>query len=190
MACLRRHPYLEIMMIYDIFSTRFGDMMACGTEEALQGFYFTGQKYDKAVEPAWHHAPDHALLRELRAQFKAYEKQAMSGFDLPLDPQGTDFQKRVWRALLDIPAGDTSTYGAIAVLAASKAAVRAVGSAIGRNPISVIIPCHRVLGSSGSLTGYAGGLPRKAALLQHEGAAFLGIPGAGPPDHTTQDLFA
>lgn len=181
-------------MIYDIFASRFGEMMVCGTAEAIQGLYFIGQKYDKPVVPTWNRAPGDPLLRELRAQFRAYEKQATSAFDLPLDPQGTPFQQRVWRALLDIPAGKTSTYGAVAEIAASKAAVRAVGSAIGRNPVSVIIPCHRVLGSTGTLTGYAGGLPRKAALLQHEGAAFVGMPGAvALPEETrnrTRDLFA
>ena len=157
-------------MIYDRFDTRFGPVMACGSDQALQGLYFIGQKYEQAVLPEWLHAPEAPLMRELRRQFKAYDRQAIAGFDLPLDPQGTPFQKKVWQALLAIASGQTSTYGRIAEQAASPRAVRAVGLAIGRNPISVIIPCHRVLGSDGSLTGYAGGLPRKAALLHHEGA--------------------
>jgi methylated-DNA-[protein]-cysteine S-methyltransferase len=170
-------------MIYDIFSTRFGDTLICAKNDALCGLYFIGQKYQALVQPEWQQQQDDALLREVRAQFKAYERSGIAGFDLPLDPQGTEFQKRVWTALLSIPVGTTCTYGHIAQMAANMAAVRAVGSAIGKNPISIIIPCHRVVGSNGSLTGYAGGLSRKAALLQHEGASFVGMT-------DTPDLFA
>jgi methylated-DNA-[protein]-cysteine S-methyltransferase len=88
-----------------------------------------------------------------------------------LDLRGTPFQRAVWTALQTLPAGATSTYAAMAKEAGSPAAVRAAGAAIGRNPVSVIVPCHRVLGRDGSLTGYAGGLERKRALLAHEGAA-------------------
>jgi methylated-DNA-[protein]-cysteine S-methyltransferase len=170
-------------MIYDIFPTRFGDTLICADQGALRGLYFIGQKYQALVQPDWIEASQDALLLEVKAQFKAYEKNGVAGFDLPLDPQGTDFQKKVWTALLGIRVGTTSTYGQIAKQAASMAAVRAVGSAIGKNPISIIIPCHRVVGSDGSLTGYAGGLSRKASLLKHEGASFVGIA-------ETPDLFA
>ena len=178
-------------MIYDIFHTRFGDMMVCATEQVIRGLYFVGQKYEGKIQSDWNLQPKHALLLELKAQFKAYEKQAIKGFDLPLDPQGTDFQKRVWQALLAIPLSTTTTYGRIAAQASSKTAVRAAGSAIGHNPISVIIPCHRVIGSTGELTGYAGGLARKVALLAHEGAV-LSKQGALPlqKDCLKQDLFA
>jgi methylated-DNA-[protein]-cysteine S-methyltransferase len=92
-------------------------------------------------------------------------------FDLPLDfAQGTAFQQDVWRALLKIPRGATRSYGALSADVGNPAAVRAVAGAVGRNPLSIIVPCHRVLGADGSLTGYAGGLERKAALLQLEGA--------------------
>ena len=90
---------------------------------------------------------------------------------LPLDLHGTPFQRAVWQALLDLPAGATSTYGRIATAAGSPAAVRAAGAAIGRNPVSIFVPCHRVIGRDGSLTGYAGGLDRKRALLRLEGVA-------------------
>ncbi len=183
MACLCCHSYLEITMIYDIFPTRFGDTMICAENDALRGLYFLGQKYQALVLPDWSQAPQDSLLQEVKAQFKAYEKSGIAGFDVPLDPQGTEFQKKVWKALLTISVGTTSTYGRIAKMAASMAAVRAVGSAIGKNPISIIIPCHRVLGSDGSLTGYAGGLSRKAVLLKHEGASFVGM-------SETSDLFA
>ncbi len=170
-------------MIYDIFPTRFGDTLVCAEDDALRGLYFIGQKYQALVLASWQAAPQDALLREVKAQFKAYEKSGVAGFDVPLNPQGTEFQKKVWTALLTIPVGTTTTYGRIAQTAATMAAVRAVGSAIGKNPISIIIPCHRVVGSDGSLTGYAGGLSRKASLLKHEGASFVGM-------SETPDLFA
>jgi methylated-DNA-[protein]-cysteine S-methyltransferase len=169
-------------MIYDLFPSRFGEILICAQDDALRGLYFIGQKYQALVRPDWQQLPADALLREVRAQFKAYEKNGVAGFDVPLQPQGTDFQKKVWSALLTIPVTTTTTYGSIALQAASMAAVRAVGSAIGKNPISVIIPCHRVVGSDGSLTGYAGGLSRKAILLAHEGASFVGM-------ESTPDLF-
>jgi methylated-DNA-[protein]-cysteine S-methyltransferase len=94
-------------------------------------------------------------------------------FRVPLDLQGTAFQRAVWRALLDVPPGHTSTYGAIARQVGAPQASRAAGAAIGRNPVAIIVPCHRIVGSDGSLTGFAGGLKRKEALLQHEGALLV-----------------
>jgi methylated-DNA-[protein]-cysteine S-methyltransferase len=106
-------------------------------------------------------------------QLSEYFAGRRAAFELPLDLRGgTAFQQSVWQALLHIPSGATSSYGALSTLIGKSAAVRAVGAAVGRNPLSVVVPCHRVLGSDGSLTGYAGGLPRKSALLQLEGAAF------------------
>jgi len=94
-------------------------------------------------------------------------------FDVELDPQGTPFQRTVWKALLDVKPGETSTYGEIARRIGMPHASRAVGAAIGRNPIAIIVPCHRIIGSDGSLTGYAGGMPRKEFLLQHEGVLLV-----------------
>ena len=94
-------------------------------------------------------------------------------FKVPLDLQGTAFQRAVWRALLDVPPGHTSTYGAIARQVGAAQASRAAGAAIGRNPVAIIVPCHRIVGSDGSLTGFAGGLRRKEQLLQHEGALLV-----------------
>jgi methylated-DNA-[protein]-cysteine S-methyltransferase len=112
--------------------------------------------------------PAHPLLAAAIVQLGAYWRGAIAGFDLPLDPRGTAFQQAVWQQLRAIPCGSTATYGAIAARAGSAGAVRAVGAAVGRNPVSVIVPCHRVLGADGSLTGYAGGLDRKRALLRLE----------------------
>lgn len=109
------------------------------------------------------------LLREARNQLTAYFARRLETFTLPLAPNGTDFQRRVWSELTKIPFGTTISYGQLARRLSNEAAVRAVGAANGRNPIPIIVPCHRVIGSDGSLTGFGGGLHRKAWLLRHEG---------------------
>ena len=112
-----------------------------------------------------------AWLRAAARQLAQYLAGTRQAFDLPLDLSGgTPFQQAVWRALLAIPSGATTSYGALARALGSPTAVRAVGAAVGRNPISIVVPCHRVLGAGGALTGYAGGLARKQALLRLEGA--------------------
>ncbi|MFC5179170.1 methylated-DNA--[protein]-cysteine S-methyltransferase [Nocardioides taihuensis] len=109
---------------------------------------------------------DHPLLRECRSQLEAYFARELKEFDLPLAPHGSAFQQRVWDALLGIGYGETASYGQIAHrLGMTNAASRAVGLANGRNPIPIVIPCHRVIGADGTLTGYAGGLERKQLLL-------------------------
>ncbi len=113
----------------------------------------------------------HPVLAEATRQLATYFAGELRSFDLPLAPAGTDFQRAVWRALLDIPFGETRSYADIARAIGNPAAVRAVGLANGRNPISIVVPCHRVIGSDGSLTGYGGGLDRKRGLLRHEGIA-------------------
>jgi len=107
---------------------------------------------------------------ELRAQLDAYFAGHLRGFTQRLTPQGTDFQRAVWAALEDIPYGTTTTYAALARRIGQPRAVRAVGAANGANPIAILLPCHRVIGADGSLTGYGGGLPRKVTLLRLEGA--------------------
>ncbi|MGD0497860.1 MAG: methylated-DNA--[protein]-cysteine S-methyltransferase [Bryobacteraceae bacterium] len=110
----------------------------------------------------------HALLVEAARQLRAYFDGHLRQFDLPLDPAGTDFQKRVWNALLGIPYGETRSYAEIAEAIGSPQAVRAVGAANGANPIPIVVPCHRVIGSGGKLTGYGGGLALKKRLLELE----------------------
>ena len=112
---------------------------------------------------------DHPVLRETERQLREYFDGQRDRFDLPLDFAGTDFQKSVWAALLTIPFGETRSYGQIAAQIGSPRAVRAVGAANGRNPISIVAPCHRVIGSNGALTGFAGGLEAKETLLAIEG---------------------
>ncbi len=115
-------------------------------------------------------APDdaHPVLMETMRQLRGYFAGEVTTFDLPLDMRGTDFQKSVWAALLAIPYGDTRSYGAIAREIGRPGASRAVGAANGRNPLSIVAPCHRVVGTGGHLTGFAGGLEAKAALLALE----------------------
>ncbi len=120
------------------------------------------------IDPLWQSAD--AELDEVCRQLDAYFVGRRRTFDLRLAPRGTEFQQAVWQALLTIPFGQTSSYSALAAQIGRPNAMRAVGAANGANPIAVIIPCHRVIGRDGSLTGYAGGLPRKTLLLQLEGA--------------------
>lgn len=155
------------------FTSPLGPLTAAATRQGLAGLWFDGQ----AHHPGPLDAPDdpgHPVLAQAQRELAAYWQDAGAAFGVPLDLQGTDFQRKVWRALLGIRPGSTSTYASVAALAGSPAAVRAAGAAIGRNPVSIIVPCHRVLGRDGLLTGYAGGLERKAALLRREGA----MPGA------------
>lgn len=165
------HPRIEAQTQ---IATPLGPLLAAATAQGLAGLWFDGQQHHPGELPAPEQA-DHphlaAAARVLAGYF--HGEAATLRADLwqqavPLDLHGTPFQCAVWQALLAIPAGRTSTYGAIAAQAGNAAAVRAAGAAIGRNPVSILVPCHRVLGRDGSLTGYAGGLPRKQALLQLE----------------------
>jgi len=114
---------------------------------------------------------DDPLLRDAASQLRAYFAGALTRFDLPLSPRGTEFQRRVWDAVARVPYGTTTTYSAVAAALARPTAFRAVGAANGRNPLPIIVPCHRVIGASGALTGYGGGLERKRALLDLEAAS-------------------
>jgi methylated-DNA-[protein]-cysteine S-methyltransferase len=124
------------------------------------------------VDPSW--TLDGALLREPVRQLEAFFAGELRDFDFPLKPRGTEFQQRVWKLLREIPFGETISYGELARRAGNPAASRAVGLANGSNPISIIIPCHRVIGSNGKLTGYGGGLPNKRWLLDFEHRQLFG----------------
>jgi methylated-DNA-[protein]-cysteine S-methyltransferase len=113
-------------------------------------------------------APDHSILVRTENELKEYFAGKRDAFTVPLDMRGTHFQKQVWEALLGIPFGETRTYGQLAVQLGNPKATRAVGAANGRNPLAILVPCHRVIGSSGKLTGFAGGLDAKAHLLELE----------------------
>jgi methylated-DNA-[protein]-cysteine S-methyltransferase len=146
-------------------------MLMTADERGLTGLYFVGQKYEAVPALDWIEDPRHPVIERARRELAEYFAGARTRFDLPLAPSGTPFQRGVWRALEMIPSGTTTTYGELARALGAPESVRAVGAAVGRNPISIIVPCHRVVGSSGSLTGYAGGLERKRALLTLEGSS-------------------
>jgi len=152
------------------YQSPLGTMIVAATARGLAGVWFEGQKH-MPDHADWPENARHPVLLQAVAQLTEYFEGTRSTFDLPLDLQGgTAFQQSVWQALLAIPPGGTTSYGSLSQRIGKPAAVRAVGAAVGRNPVSIIVPCHRVLGSDGSLTGYAGGLERKSALLQLEGA--------------------
>jgi methylated-DNA-[protein]-cysteine S-methyltransferase len=153
-----------------IVDTPLGPMRLVRTANGLAGAWFEGQKHHPG-ELGADELPDDPLLRSTATQLRRYFAGMATSFDLPLDLLGTEFQRSVWAALLRIPAGETRAYGDIARALGSPQAVRAVGAAVGRNPVSLIVPCHRVVGRDGSLTGYAGGIERKQALLELEHAA-------------------
>ena len=115
----------------------------------------------------------HPIIEATKAQLDEYIVGDRTTFDLPLDPVGTEFQKSVWDALSSIPCGETASYGELAATLGKPSAARAVGAATGRNPISIVVPCHRLIASSGKLTGFAGGLDAKRWLLNHEGPETL-----------------
>jgi methylated-DNA-[protein]-cysteine S-methyltransferase len=163
---MKFHPS-TVQVRYD---SPLGPMIVAATDSGLAGLWFEGQRHvpDNA---GWPHAAAHPVLLQAVAQLDDYFAGRRTQFDLPLDLQGgTAFQQSVWRALLAIPAGGTTSYRVLSERVGRPSAMRAVGAAVGRNPVSIVVPCHRVLGSDGSLTGYAGGLERKSALLELERA--------------------
>ena len=152
-----------------------GPIAIAATAKGLAGLWFTDNQRHLPKEltgtAAWPEDADHPVLQQAREQLGEYFAGRRSRFELPLDLScGTAFQQSVWQALLAISHGEVTSYGEISRRIGHPAAVRAVGGAIGRNPVSIIVPCHRVTGSSGALTGYAGGLDRKTALLRLESA--------------------
>ena len=157
------------MTTHTTFDSPLGLMLVITDGRAITGLYFAGQKYGPAAGACGPETRHNALLIEATRQLGEYFDGARDRFDLPLDLAGTPFQRRVWAALSAIPYGQTVPYGTIAARIQTDTAVRAVGAAVGRNPVSIVVPCHRVVGADGSLTGYAGGVDRKRALLALEG---------------------
>lgn len=182
-------------MIYFKRHTKWGDITVNIDPDAnIAGLWFDGQKYfpdiledacwlEDTRDDSWIESPtiqarihrQMETIKQFDRQMKEYEEGRRKAFDLPLCPQGTEFRQAVWDELLKIPMGHTSTYGKIGARVAARLgkefmSPQAVGGAVGHNPISILIPCHRVIGTDGSLTGYAGGIDKKSALLEHEGA--------------------
>ena len=156
-----------------LYSTRWhspvGELLLVCHEQALCGCWFG----DQQGIPTWtglaQEKPDHRLLAQVCSQLQAYFDGQRREFELPLDDShGTPFQRAVWQALRQLRYGQTVSYGELARMLERPRAVRALGAAVGRNPLAILLPCHRVIGANGSLTGYTGGLARKAFLLQLE----------------------
>jgi methylated-DNA-[protein]-cysteine S-methyltransferase len=162
-------------MLYTSFDSPIGELMAVGGGRALHGLYMQEGRTAAAVQAGWKESEE--PFADLRGQLDEYFAGRREAFDLPLAPTGTPFQRRVWQALQEIPYGETISYGEQARRIGVPSASRAVGVANGQNPLAVVIPCHRVIGADGSLTGYGGGLERKRFLLELEaGILSLGEP--------------
>jgi methylated-DNA-[protein]-cysteine S-methyltransferase len=158
---------------YAVIGSPIGELTLVASDDGqLTGLYMEQHRY--RPEPAGFGDRDDTILPDVVRQLREYFAGERTTFDVPVKAAGTPFQQEVWAALTEIPYGETTTYGALArTLGRPATASRAVGLANGRNPISIIVPCHRVIGSTGGLTGYGGGLHRKQALLDHERSAGL-----------------
>ena len=156
---------------YCIAPSPLGELLLTHDCEGLSALYMEAHETWPQKRPDW--IWDEAPFREVRAQLDAYFAGARRHFDLPLALAGSAFQRRVWAALMEIPYGSTISYGELAKRIGDANASRAVGLANGRNPVSIIVPCHRVIGANGNLTGYGGGLDNKRWLLRHEGALLV-----------------
>ena len=156
------------------FPSPVGELILTASETALKGVFFPVRRNRSAPEAGWveddGRGPAGALLAAVRRELTEYFDGTRTTFDLPLDGTGSTFERRVWDLLRTIPYGATTSYGALARRLGDPRATRAVGAANGKNPIPIIVPCHRVLGVRGELTGFGGGLDRKRWLLEHEGA--------------------
>jgi methylated-DNA-[protein]-cysteine S-methyltransferase len=153
-------------MTFTQLESPLGPLLLVADEAGLRRIDFVNGRHPAKPDPAWKEDP--ASLQETARQLNAYFAGKLENFDLPLAPQGTPFQQEVWRKLCDIPFGETISYGELARRIGNPKASRAVGLANGSNPIPIVIPCHRVIGSNGKLTGYGGGLPIKEKLLALE----------------------
>lgn len=155
---------------HTFFESPVGPLLLMSDGKALTGLHTESDKYRPKIRPDWVEDDDAVPFAIVKAQLGAYFEGRLTEFDLPLNPQGTEFQMRVWKQLCGIPFGETISYVELARRIGNPNASRAVGMANSRNPISIVVPCHRVIGADSSLTGYAGGLDRKRALLEHESA--------------------
>ena len=156
------------MNCYSTVGSPLGTILLTSNGAALTGLYFQGQRYAPQPAAGWVRRADVPVFAQAQAWLDAYFAAQPLSVDLPLAPRGTPFQRTVWQQIARIPRGETITYAELARRSGNGAALRAAGAATGRNPISLVIPCHRVVGSDGSLTGYAGGLERKRRLLALE----------------------
>ena len=163
---------MNTIVHFDFVDTPLGRLRLTAVRDGLTGIAFDGDRYAPPKIPSWVQDPAFPVLRRAAAQLATYFAGKRQSFQLPLVPTGTSFQRAVWDAIATVPAGETISYAELARRAGHPGSARAAGAATGRNPLAIVIPCHRIVGSDGSLTGYAGGLDRKRALLalEQEGA--------------------
>ena len=159
-----------IVTTFTRFASPLGELVLTASDAALTGVYFPPLQEAAGWLEDDGHGPAGPVLARTRQQLTEYFAGVRTAFDLPLDPPGTPFQRQVWDALRTIPYGVTTSYGELARRLGDTRGTRAVGAANGKNPIPIIVPCHRVVGARGELTGFGGGLDRKRWLLEHEGA--------------------
>ncbi len=159
---------MSFLVRFTEIDTPLGALRITATDAGLTSMAFEGDRYAPARADAWIRDSAFPALRAAAAQLGAYFEGRNARFDLPLAPAGTPFQRRVWNAIATVPAGETIPYAELARRAGCPGSARAAGAATGRNPLAIVVPCHRIVGSDGSLTGYAGGLDRKRAPLAHE----------------------
>lgn len=163
-------------MIYtSVIESPLGAIRLSGEKDALTGLWFVGQKYYPSKLESWINKPEYKIFKEVGYWLEDYFSGKKNSYLPRIKPKGTEFQKVIWKTLLEIPYGSITTYGKIAKKVANlrglcSMSAQAVGGAVGHNPISILIPCHRVVGSNGSLTGYAGGIEKKKVLLNLEKA--------------------
>ena len=155
-------------IFYQLHDSPTGELLLLSSGEALTALHMTAGKYVPAMNEDWVR-DELPIFVQTKRELDAYFLGTLRAFTIPLAPHGTDFQKRAWIALTKIPYGETRSYGQQAQIVGQPSAVRAIGAANGKNPIGIIIPCHRVIGANGALTGYAGGLHNKEFLLKLEG---------------------
>lgn len=161
----------SVTTTYSVHDSPLGPLTLRARAGVLDGLYMLAHRHGPAEEQLGGRVADAAPAA--REQLAAYFAGELREFDLEVSVRGTEFQQRVWTALREIPFGETRSYGELALAIGQPTAVRAVGLANGKNPVSIVVPCHRVVGADGSLTGYGGGTDRKRALLELEGAAVV-----------------
>lgn len=161
-------------VVYGDVATPLGMMRLAANPMTLLGAWFLDQWDLPAMTDDWQQRPDHPVVAQAGLELEQWFQNQRRSFDVALQAQGTAFQQEVWRALQALPFGTTVSYSELSRSIGRPRAVRAVAGAVGRNPISIFIPCHRVVGKDTSLTGFGGGLPRKQALLAHEGHRYMG----------------
>lgn len=154
---------------YTRIDSPIGPLRLAASDAGMHTIEFRDARHPVKRDADWHEGP-HPLLQRAEQQLREYFAGQRRSFDLPLAPQGSPFQRRVWQSLATIGYGETLSYGQLAARLGSPAASRAVGAANGRNPLPIVVPCHRVIGTNGALTGFGGGLPTKQYLLELEGA--------------------